>query len=99
VTVEHKDIDDRDNDRVNDRDDREKRNREDKDNSLNTRNIGNQDPPKRDKDRDEEAKDQNRIVRIPYRQLLNVQKNIIQYCSIPRTAKVIMDYIDWKVRN
>jgi len=66
VTMERRDIDDRDNDRVNDRE-----------------------------DRDEEVKDQDRVVRIPYKQLSNVQKNIIQYCSIPRTAKEIMDHIGY----
>ena len=62
VTVERKDVDDRDYDR---------------------------------EDRDEGTKDQARVVHIPYKQLSNVQKNIIQYCNIPRTAKEIMDYIGY----
>lgn len=99
VTVERKDIDDRDSDRVNDRDgdreDREKRDKEDKDNLLKNRNIEKQESSKRDEDRDEETKDQNRVVRIPYKQLSSVQKNIIQYCSIPRTAKEIMDHVGY----
>ena len=77
VKIERKDVNDRDNDRdndsVNDRDgdreDREKRDKEDKDNLLNTRDIEKQGSVKRDKDRDEEAKDKNRVVRIPYKQL------------------------------
>ena len=99
VTVERKDIDDRDSDRVNDRDDdredREKRDKEDKDNLLNTRNIEKQGSEKRDEDRDEEDKEKSRVVRIPYKQLSSVQKNIIQYCSIPRTAKEIMDHVGY----
>ncbi len=99
VTVERKDIDERDSDRVNDRDDdredREKRDKEDKDNLLNTRNIEKQGSEKRDEDRDEEDKEKSRVVRIPYKQLSSVQKNIIQYCSIPRTAKEIMDHVGY----
>jgi hypothetical protein len=73
VMVERKDTDDRD-------DDREKRDKEDKENLLNTRNIGKQGSEKRDEDRDEENK-KSRVVRIPYKQLSNVQKHysILQY--------------------
>ena len=99
VMVERKDLGDRDNDRVNDRDGdreyREKRDEEDKDNLLNTRNIEKQGSEKRDEDRDEEDKEKSRVVRIPYKQLSSVQKNIIQYCSIPRTAKEIMDHVGY----
>ena len=99
VTVERKDNDDRDNDRVNDREDKEKRDKEDKDNLLNTRDIEKQESSKRDEDGDEdgdeETKNQNRVVCIPYKQLSSVQKNIIHYCSIPRTAKDIMDHVGY----
>ena len=99
VMVERKDLGDRDNDRVNDRDGdreyREKRDEKDKDNLLNTRNIEKQGSEKRDEDRDEEDKEKSRVVRIPYKQLSSVQKNIIQYCSIPRTAKEIMDHVGY----
>lgn len=99
VTVERKDVDDRDSDREDrdnrDRENRDNRDKEDKDNSLNTSNIHKEDSKKRDEDRDEETKDQNRVVRIPYKQLSNVQKNIIQYCSLPRSAKEIMDHIGY----
>lgn len=99
VMVERKDLGDRDNDRVNDRDGdreyREKRDEKDKDNLLNTRNIEKQGSEKRDEDRDEEDKEKSRVVRIPYKQLSSVQKNIIQYCSIPRTAKDIMDHVGY----
>ena len=91
VTVERKDNDDR----VNDREDKEKRDKEDKDNLLNTRDIEKQESSKRDEDGDEETKNQNRVVRIPYKQLSSVQKNIIHYCSIPRTAKDIMDHVGY----
>ena len=33
--------------------------------------------------------------RIPYAKLLGVQKNIIQYCSIPRSAREIFAYIGY----
>jgi SOS-response transcriptional repressor LexA len=62
---------------------------------LNTRNIEKQGSEKRDEDRDEEDKEKSRVVRIPYKQLSSVQKNIIQYCSIPRTAKEIMDHVGY----
>ena len=91
VTVERKDIDDRDSDR----EDIEKRDKEDKDNLLNTKNIEKQGSKKRDEDRDEEDKERSRVVRIPYKQLSSVQKNIIQYCSIARTAKEIMDHVGY----
>ena len=33
--------------------------------------------------------------RIPYAKLPGVQKNIIQYCSIPRSAREILAYIGY----
>ena len=33
--------------------------------------------------------------RIPYAKLSGVQKNIIQYCSIPRSAREILAYIGY----
>ena len=62
---------------------------------MNTRNIEKQGSEKRDEDRDKEDKEKSRVVRIPYKQLSSVQKNIIQYCSIPRTAKEIMDHVGY----
>ena len=97
VTVERRDIGETDikNDRDSDREYRDKRDEEDRDNSLSAKYIENNEATKRDNDGVEEAKDRTNIVRIPYKQLSNVQKDIIQFCSIPRTAKEIMDHIGY----
>jgi predicted HTH transcriptional regulator len=97
VTVERRDVGGTDvkNDRDSDREDRDKRDEEDRDNSLSAKYIENNEATKRDNDGVEEAKDRTNIVRIPYKQLSNVQKDIIQFCSIPRTAKEIMDHIGY----
>ncbi len=97
VTVERRGVEN--NDRVDDRDsdrgDRDKRDEEDRDNSLNTNRIEKQGLTKRDEDRDEETEDGTPVVRTPYKQLSSIQKNIIQFCGIPRTAKEIMDHIGY----
>lgn len=97
VTVERRDVGEIDvkNDRDSDREDRDKRDEEDRDNSLSAKYIENNEATKRDNDGVEEAKDRTNIVRILYKQLSNVQKDIIQFCSIPRTAKEIMDHIGY----
>ena len=82
-------------DRDDDREDRDKRDEETKDNSLVTRRIENQGTSKRDRVGTEEAEDGSRIMHTPYRLLTSVQKDIIQFCSIPRTAKEIMDHIGY----
>ena len=82
-------------DRDDDREDRDKRDEETKDNSLVTKRIEKQETSKRDRDGAEEAEDGSRIMHIPYRLLTGVQKDIIQFCSIPRTAKEIMDHIGY----
>lgn len=85
VTVERKGLEANDGDRA----------EEAKDNGLSVGIIGIIENPEKTEDGAEEAKDNNRGVRIPYKQLSGVQKNIIQYCSIPRTAKEIMDHIGY----
>ena len=82
-------------DRDDDREDRDNRDEETKDNSLVTRCIENQETSKRDRDGAEEVEDGSRIMHTPYRLLTSVQKDIIQFCSIPRTAKEIMDHIGY----
>lgn len=82
-------------DRDDDREDRDKRDKGAKDNSLVTRRIENQGTSKRDRVGTEEAEDGSRIMHTPYRLLTSVQKDIIQFCSIPRTAKEIMDHIGY----
>ena len=81
--------------RVDDREGRDKRDEETKDNSLVTKRIEKQETSKRDRDGAEEAEEGSRIVHTPYRLLTSVQKDIIQFCSIPRTAKEIMDHIGY----
>ena len=82
-------------DRDDDREDRDKRDKGTKDNSLVTRYLENQETSKRDRVGTEEAEDGSRIMHTPYRLLTSVQKDIIQFCSIPRTAKEIMDHIGY----
>ena len=81
--------------RDDDREDRDKRDEETKDNSLVTKRIEKQETSKRDRVGAEEAEDGSRIMHTPYRLLTSVQKDIIQFCSIPRTAKEIMDHIGY----
>ena len=69
--------------------------REDRDNPLSSKYIENNKATKRDNDGAEETEDRTRVVRTPYKQLPSVQKNIIQFCAIPRTAKEIMDHIGY----
>ena len=82
-------------DRDSDREDRGKRDEEDRDNSLSSKYIENNKATKRDNDGAEETEDRTRVVRTPYKQLPSVQKDIIQFCAIPRTAKEIMDHIGY----
>ena len=97
VTVERRNVGETDakNDRYSDREDRDKRDEEDRDNSLSSKCIENNEAVKRDKDGVEETEDGARVVRTPYKQLPSVQKDIIQFCAIPRTAKEIMDHIGY----
>lgn len=97
VTVERRDVGKNDvkNDRDSDRDDRDKRDEEDRDNSLSAKYIENNEAAKRDNDGVEETEDRAHVVRTLYKQLPTVQKDIIQFCAIPRTAKEIMDHIGY----
>ena len=97
VTVERRNVGETEakNDRDNGREDRDKRDEEDRDNSLSSKYIENNEATKRDNDGAEETEDRTRVVRTPYKQLPSVQKDIIQFCAIPRTAKEIMDHIGY----
>ena len=97
VTVERRNVGETDakNDRYSDREDRDKRDEEDRDNSLSSKCIENNEAAKRDKDGVGETEDGARVVRTPYKQLPSVQKDIIQFCAIPRTAKEIMNHIGY----
>ena len=92
VTVERKDVDDRDNDRVNDRDgDREDRDKTLKNNELERSSISKTDREDRDDDRDKLVETKH----ASYKSLNGIQKNIIQFCSIPRSAREILDHIGY----
>lgn len=87
VTVERRDVDNN-----NYRDDRDEGA---KDNPLNIRGVEEYRSTKRDEDGAEETKDGNQAARIPYKQLSSIQKDIVQYCSIPRTAREIMSHLGY----
>lgn len=90
VTVERKDVDanDRDNDRDNDREDRDKTLENSK---LDNPSVLKTDREDRDNDRDKHAE----LKHATYKTLNGTQKNIIQFCSIPRSAREILDHIGY----
>ena len=90
VTVERRDVGETDV-----KNDRDKRDEEDRDNSLSAKYIETNEAAKKDNDGVEETEDIARVVRTSYKQLPSVQKDIIQFCAIPRTAKEIMDHIGY----
>ena len=83
MTVERKNVEvsDRDNDRVDDRDDRDK---SQENNDL--KNSGQQ-----GNDRDDRVNQ----AGVPYKDLDGTQMNIIQFCSIPRSAREILEHIGY----
>ena len=81
VTVERRGVDDRDDDRDNDRDDRDK--------TLENNDLKNSD--QKGNDRDDRANQ----AGVPYKDLDGTQKNIIQFCSIPRSAREILEHIGY----
>jgi predicted HTH transcriptional regulator len=92
VTVERKDIDDRDNDRDGDRDG----DREDRDKTL--INSGLENMPDSKSDREDRDNDRDKHVEhkhASYKSLNGAQKNIIQFCSVPRSARDILDHIGY----
>lgn len=92
VTLERKDLGDRDNDR----DDKEERDREDRDNALKDSGLKNSSDPKRDReDRDNDRDKHVELKHVSYKTLNGTQKNIIQFCSIPRSAREILDHIGY----
>lgn len=94
VTVERRDVEETDakNDRDSDRDDREDKDREDRDKTLENSNLENNQDAKRDReDRDSVIEMQH----ISYNSLSGVQKDVIQFCSIPRSAREILERIGY----
>jgi predicted HTH transcriptional regulator len=90
VTVERKnvednvEVDDRDSDRV------------DRDNTLNDNNLRNPTSSKTDReDRDPDRDNDVEHLHVSYKTLEGVQKNIVQFCSIPRSAREILDHIGY----
>ena len=83
VTVERKNVEvsDRDNDRVDDRDDRDK--------ALENNDLKNSGQQGNDRD------DRVNQAGVPYKDLDGTQKNIIQFCSIPRSAREILEHIGY----
>ena len=82
VTVERRNVGENDRDR--DRDDR--------DNHLGNNNL--QDITKYGNDRDDRV-EATREEHVPYKSLDGMQKNIIQFCSIPRSAREILEHINY----
>ena len=78
VTVERKDIGDRDNDR------------DDRDKSLEDSHLQNDSQGHNDRD------DRDKHAGVSYKTLDGIQKNIIQFCSIPRSAREILEHIGYK---
>ena len=68
-------------------DDIEKRDREDRDKTFKNNKLENSSESKKDReDRDKYTS---------YKSLNGIQKNIIQFCSIPRSAREILDHIGY----
>jgi len=86
--VERKDLSDRDNDREDDIEDRDKTL---KNNELENSPTSKTDREDRDNDRDKHVEHKH----ASYKSLNGTQKNIIQFCSIPRSAREILDHIGY----
>ena len=87
MTVERKNVEDnvevsdRDNDRVDDRDDRDK--------ALENNDLKNSGQQGNDRD------DRVHHAGVSYNALDGTQKNIIQFCSVPRSAREILEHIGY----
>ena len=94
VTVERRNVGETSpkNDRDSDRDDREKRDREDRDKTLENNDLKNSQGLKRDR---EDRDDMIETHPVSYKSLSGVQKNVIQFCSIPRSAREILEHVGY----
>jgi hypothetical protein len=80
------------NDRYSDRDDRDKIDREDRDKTLENNDLKNSHSLEIDReDRDNQTEKQH----VSYKSLSGVQKNVIQFCSIPRSAREILEHVGY----
>lgn len=68
---------------------REKRDREDRDKTLEDKDLKNSQGLKRDRD------DVIETHPVSYKSLSGVQKNVIQFCSIPRSAREILEHVGY----
>lgn len=102
VTVERKNVDD--NVEVNDREN----DRVDRDNALDNKRLVNHtstsnDRDDRDKNVEDDVEDGGEVGqqqrRTPYRLLSGTQKDIIQYCSVARTYREILERIGYKYNS
>lgn len=84
VTIEREGIEV--DDRVNDRDDR--------DNKLN--DNGNSNSQQNQNDRVDDRERAGASNYIPYKKLDGIQKDIIQFCNIPRSAREILEHIGYR---
>lgn len=91
VTVERRGIES--NDREDDRDSDRDSDRDDKDMTLENSNLQNERQECNDRDNDN---DRVKPTGISYKNLAGTQKNIIHFCSIPRSAREILDHIGYK---
>lgn len=91
VTVERRGIES--NDREDDRDSDRYSDRDDKDMTLENSNLQNERQECNDRDNDN---DRVKPTGISYKNLAGTQKNIIHFCSIPRSAREILDHIGYK---
>ena len=90
VTVERKNVED--NVEVGDRD----IDREDRDKVLNNKGLENTENSKIDReDRDADRDNDVEHLHISYKTLEGIQKNIVQFCSVPRSAREILDHIGY----
>ena len=79
-------------DRVDNRDDRDKTDREDRDKTLENNDLGNSQVIEADReDRDDVIETQH----VSYKSLSGIQKNAIQFCSIPRSAREFLEHIGY----
>ena len=94
VTVERRNVGESDvkNDRDGDRDDRDKRDREDRGKDLKNNDLENIHSSKTDR---EDRDDVIETHPVSYKSLSGVQKNVIQFCSIPRSAREILEHVGY----
>ena len=86
VTVERRNVGETDakNDRDSDREDRDK--------ALGNNDLGNIRSSKTDR---EDRDNLTEIQHVSYKSLNGVQKNVIQFCSIPRSAREILEHVGY----